>query len=196
MGHGWSVQRAAVAALTAGALAAAGCGHGDPGAGTASVKAAPEAAVNFSGKHITLQTSVAKGEQRVHIKVVSTKSRSTVALVPVYVNGRGPYAFALDTGASKSLIDTRLAHELGLKSLGKTPKLHGVAGSARGDRIRVLKWRAGGVTLHPETITSLPLAGDKGTGEAGLLGSDVLSRYGKIAIDYDHDLLLLDPRVK
>jgi len=28
------------------------------------------------------------------------------------------------------------------------------------------------------------------------LGSDVLSRYGKIAIDYDKGLLVLDPAVK
>lgn len=196
MGHGRAVQRAAAAALTAGALAAAGCGH-EQGTGAASAGGEQAAAVNLGGKHVTLKTAgVAKGEQRVRIKVVTTKSRSTVALVPVYVNGRGPYAFALDTGASKSLIDTRLARELGLKSLGRTPKLHGVAGSARGQRIHVVRWRAGGVGLHPETITSLPLAGENGTGEAGLLGSDVLSRYGKIAIDYDHDLLLLDPKVK
>jgi hypothetical protein len=33
-------------------------------------------------------------------------------------------------------------------------------------------------------------------GPVGLLGSDVLSRYGKIAIDYDRGLLVLDPPVK
>lgn len=33
-------------------------------------------------------------------------------------------------------------------------------------------------------------------GPVGLLGSDVLSRYGKIAIDYDKGLLILDPPVK
>ena len=33
-------------------------------------------------------------------------------------------------------------------------------------------------------------------GPVGLLGSDVLSRYGKIAIDYDKGLLVLDPPVK
>jgi hypothetical protein len=33
-------------------------------------------------------------------------------------------------------------------------------------------------------------------GPVGLLGSDVLSRYGKIAIDCDEGLLVLDPPVK
>ncbi|HEY4896829.1 MAG TPA: hypothetical protein VII01_12140 [Solirubrobacteraceae bacterium] len=33
-------------------------------------------------------------------------------------------------------------------------------------------------------------------GPIGLLGSDVLSRYGKIAVDYDKSLLILDPPIR
>jgi predicted aspartyl protease len=36
-------------------------------------------------------------------------------LVPVTVNGRGPYDFVVDTGASHVVIDTALADELGLQ---------------------------------------------------------------------------------
>jgi hypothetical protein len=46
---------------------------------------------------------------------------------------------------------------------------------------------------HPGHKTSPPRAV---SGPVGLLGSDVLSRYGKIAIDYDKGLLILDPPVK
>ena len=63
-------------------------------------------------------------------------------------------------------------------------------------------WRAGNVKLPPSMIAAIGSAvaqtGATGTlrGPMGLLGSDVLSRYGKIAIDYDRGLLVLDPPVK
>jgi hypothetical protein len=45
----------------------------------------------------------------------------------VYVNGHGPYRFLLDTGANLNLIDTRLAHKIGL-----TETSHVELGSAAG----------------------------------------------------------------
>jgi predicted aspartyl protease len=39
-------------------------------------------------------------------------------MVDVYVNGRGPYSFILDTGTSAVAIDRALAAELGLKKAG------------------------------------------------------------------------------
>jgi hypothetical protein len=40
-----------------------------------------------------------------------------------------------------------------------------------------------------------PRALNASTDPVGLLGSDVLSRYGKVAIDYNRALLILDPRL-
>jgi predicted aspartyl protease len=56
-------------------------------------------------------------------------ANGTMILVPAEVNGRGPYCFALDTGASTSVVSPRLAAELGLSGpptdaesvLGKLP---------------------------------------------------------------------------
>lgn len=182
------------AVVVAGVVAlAAGCGGGQKGAGAAR----QEAAVTPSGKHIRLSTpGVAKGQQRVRLKVIAAKGRNTIALVPVFINGRGPYPFALDTGASQSLIDSTLAHALRLRVVGKSPPLHGITGGGRGQSVQVNNWRAGGVRLPADTISSFRLLTGRGNGPAGLLGSDVLSRYGKIAVDYDRDLLLLDPPVK
>ena len=45
---------------------------------------------------------------RLHFKVIA----GSVIIVPVQVNGRGPYDFVLDTGAESTLIDTDLADEL------------------------------------------------------------------------------------
>ena len=36
-------------------------------------------------------------------------------LVPVRVDGRGPYAFLLDNGSSYDVVDTAVAHELALE---------------------------------------------------------------------------------
>jgi hypothetical protein len=78
--------------------------------------------------------------------------------------------------------------------------LQGVTGAASAENFAVASWRAGTIALPPSTIASIgsPAAGvvSRLHGPVGLLGSDVLSRYGKIAIDYDKGLLVLDPPVK
>lgn len=181
-------MRIAAVALAMTASALAGCGGSHPQHASAT-----ENAVNLKGKHVPLTTpSVLKGQQTVKLTVLSAKDRSTIAVIPVWIDGKGPYPFALDTGATKSLVDSHLVDRLGLPKTGHKPVLSGVAGSARGEEVKVHDWRAGQVALHPETVASLDLGGP-GNGPAGLLGSDVLSRYGKIAIDYNKNLLVLDP---
>lgn len=184
----------ACAVVVTGVLALApGCGGGQKSANVTG----QEAAVTPSGKHVNLSTpGVPKGQQRVRLKVIATKGHNTIALVPVFIDGRGPYPFALDTGASQSLIDSSLARVLRLRVVGKSRPPHGITGGGRGQAVQVTNWRAGGVRLPADTISSFKLLSGRGNGPAGLLGSDILSRYGKIAVDYDKDLLLLDPPVK
>ena len=159
------------------------------------------------GTHLSkLSTSgTPKGEQAVKIEVVATSprpTRQTLALVPVFIDGHGPLPFALDTGASRSLISSALAGRLGLPRRGSAGMLQGVTGAASAENFAVASWRAGTVSLPPSMIAAIgspnPTAGASGglRGPVGLLGSDVLSRYGKIAIDYDKGLLVLDPPVK
>jgi hypothetical protein len=184
---GWA---ALAAVVVTGGLA--GCG------GSSQKKSSLEGAVTPSGGHIKLRTpsAVAKGERTVKLKVIATRSRATIAVIPVYIGGKGPYPFALDTGAMKSLVDSKLAADLHLRNVGQARgAIVGVAGSERGSLVEIRNWRAGQIALHPETIAAARLT-PGGNGPAGLLGSDVLSRYGKVAVDYDHDLLLLDPPVK
>jgi hypothetical protein len=101
------------------------------------------------------------------------------------------------------LISAALAHELGLPAHGSAGMLEGVTGATSAQNYSVQSWRAGNVTLPASMIAAVgstapgtpPSAGTL-HGPVGLLGSDVLSRYGKIAIDYDKRLLVLDPPVK
>lgn len=185
-------------------LLAVGCGSSAHGA--AATHTSSGAVITPSGHRLAKLSTpgTPKGEQTVRIEVVATStspSRQTLALVPVFIDGRGPFPFALDTGASRSLISAELANKLGLPSRGSAGMLEGVTGAASAENFAVASWRAGSVALPPSTIaavgspTAAPGAADL-HGPVGLLGSDVLSRYGKIAIDYDHALLVLDPPVK
>ena len=50
---------------------------------------------------------------------VMKQGKQVLALVPVKINGAGPYTFALDTGASRSLVDSQLAAKLHVKKVGR-----------------------------------------------------------------------------
>jgi Aspartyl protease len=184
----------------AAAVLAAGCGTG--------AHARTGAIVTPSGHRLSKLSTpgTPRGEQTVKIEVLATSSRpsrETLALVPVYIDGHGPLPFALDTGASRSLISAALAQRLHLPARGSAGTLQGVTGATSAENYAVVSWRAGTVRLPPSTIAAIgsptaatpPSAGTL-QGPVGLLGSDVLSRYGKIAIDYDKALLVLDPPVK
>ncbi|CAA9529986.1 MAG: hypothetical protein AVDCRST_MAG30-3685 [uncultured Solirubrobacteraceae bacterium] len=155
-------------------------------------------AVNAKGDKVKLRTEKpAKGQSRIKLTVVTGEDRNTLALVPVFINGKGPLAFAVDTGASQTVIDEAAARKIGLKP-GKTiGTMQGVTGSSKAREIEISSWKADRVALKRQKIASLRgMAGKKGDGPEGLLGSDVLSRYGKVAVDYDADVLILDPKLK
>jgi Aspartyl protease len=193
------------ASLAATLVAAAGCGSATHHSTTSTKHTGTGAVVTPSGHRLSkLSTSgTPKGEQTVKIEVVATSGRpirQTLALVPVFIDGHGPLPFALDTGASRSLISATLAERLRLPARGSAGMLQGVTGAASAENFAVASWRAGTITLPPSMIAAIgsPAAGavTRLHGPVGLLGSDVLSRYGKIAIDYDKGLLVLDPPVK
>ena len=185
-------------------MLAAGCGSAAHHS-TTTKHTGTGAVVTPSGHRLSkLSTSgTPHGEQTVKIEVVATSARptrQTLALVPVFIDGHGPLPFALDTGASRSLISATLAERLRLPARGSAGMLQGVTGAASAENFAVASWRAGAISLPPSLIAAIgsPAAGavSRLHGPVGLLGSDVLSRYGKIAIDYDKGLLVLDPPVK
>jgi Aspartyl protease len=198
-------------ALVLGSAAAlcAGCGsshHTARGTNTA-------AAVSPEGRPIgKLSTpGTPKGEQTVPIEVIGEKGpqRAAMALVPVRIDGKGPFPFALDTGASTSLIPAKLAELLHLRREGANKHVAGITGRGEAYPVRIGNWTAGKVALPPSLISALvekrpetpapaPVRpkSNRVKGPVGLLGSDVLSRYGKIAVDYDDNLLVLDPPVR
>jgi hypothetical protein len=132
----------------------------------------------------------------VELEVVEGPEGSILAFVPVMIQGQGPYAFALDTGASSSVIDERIAEELELEQVGEEQGVTGVTGATEAVSVQIEEWNLDGVDLGARPAIVLDLGGDEddGPGLEGLLGSDVLSAFGAITVDYDAGLLILRPR--
>jgi predicted aspartyl protease len=135
-----------------------------------------------------------RGQMLVDIKVLK-QGKQVLAVVPVTINGKGPWAFAIDTGASQSLVDSQVAKELAVPTTGTKQKIAGVASVTKVASIRVRDWRVGAVKLPPTIVVeaNLPFGNAHG-GVQGLLGSDMLSLFDVVTIDYDRSRLLLHRR--
>ncbi|MGH3598679.1 MAG: retropepsin-like aspartic protease, partial [Pseudonocardiaceae bacterium] len=129
----------------------------------------------------------APGSQRVPMTVVRTGA-STLGVVPVTIDGLGPKRFALDTGSSNSVVDRKVAQQLSLPQVGRSRNAAGVSCSARSQPVHVTSWRVGAVALPAQNVDSIALPVP---GLDGLLGSDVLYRFGTVTIDYAAGSLVL-----
>jgi hypothetical protein len=139
----------------------------------------------------TAATALAGGGSRVPIEV-STVAGQVAELVNVCIAGQGPFPFVLDSGAGQSTIDARLARRLDLPPAGPSETFAGVNCTGTARPVSVGQWSLEGVDLSPQALTSavLPQIGGKGE-PVGLLGSDVLSRFGAVRIDFTAGALLL-----
>ncbi len=138
---------------------------------------------------------ISGGAHAIPLVVIQGPSTGTMALVPVTIDGQGPFNFALDTGASHSAIDRELAERLNLPVTGKPTKVAGVGSISEAIPVRVNEWRAGDVELPPGTLVTLEMPStSRDLKLQGLLGSDVLSRYGAVKVDYVGRELTLHPR--
>jgi hypothetical protein len=113
----------------------------------------------------------------------------------VTINGHGPYTFALDTGASQSLVDSQVAKELRVTKTGASHPVAGITNVTTVKTIKVDDWRVGKVKLPATTVVEANLPfGDADGGVQGLLGSDMLSSFDVVTIDYDRGVLKLHAR--
>lgn len=121
----------------------------------------------------TLQYFAAQPNEQEEILYAAPTTRDRIGrvMVPVFVNGRGPYAFIIDSGASRSAITPRVAAELGLVPDPTEPViLRGVTGVAEVPSIRVERLQAGDIVLRNQR---LPVVTGKVFADAdGILGVD------------------------
>jgi hypothetical protein len=147
-----------------------------------------EPIVNFalppSGAGCGGSTALAAGAARVPI-TVSTVAGQVAELVNVCIGGRGPYPFIIDSGAGESIVDAGLASRLGLAHDGPKSEFEGVGCVGMAQPVDVPEWSVAGVALASQSLTAAKLPGFGGAGQpVGLLGSDVLSRFGAVRIDF------------
>jgi hypothetical protein len=135
-------------------------------------------------------SGAATSSGQVHARVVEGAGGARLVIVPVYISERGPYDFALDTGAARSIVDTRLVSELRLPTSGTEQAVTGVGGSSEAVRVSVETWRVDAIELPSATILSLRLPGGSPRLQ-GLLGSDMLSRFHAVTIDYEGQTVTL-----
>lgn len=135
---------------------------------------------------------VPSGTFTTDVKIVHGSGSSTLVLVPVTINGEGPYNFALDTGASVTLLDSNIANQIGLPEVGDSQQVSGIGGDQTVTPIQIKSWSAGSIPLPQATITKTRLRPSQGDSDIqGLLGSDVLSLFGTVTLNYHTGVLTL-----
>ena len=111
-------------------------------------------------------------------------------VVPVTVNGSGPYPFLLDTGATSSMVASDLARELALPHLGEAVQ---ETATATGAVSLVQATLTLGRVRREGDVISAPLAAVRAMDPAirGILGQDLL-RHGNWWLDHRGGSLLED----
>jgi predicted aspartyl protease len=139
-------------------------------------------AISITGPRAAITSG---GAISIPVRVVHDGAGGTAILVGVTIGGKGPFTFVLDTGAESSLIDSATAQRLDLKVAGSPHPISGIGGVQQAVPVQLKEWHADVLRLPAVTMDSASFAGDRlGNNIRGLLGSDVLSQFGTITIDY------------
>ena len=121
-------------------------------------------------------------------KVTASTDDALRMTVPVRVDGRGPYAFVIDTGADRTVISRELAGSLGLKP-GAPVRLNGTGGVDLTPTARIGALAVGAREMRE---VSAPTLAQANLGAEGLLGVDSL-RNQRMVMDFVHNLMLVEP---
>ena len=120
----------------------------------------------------------------IHFKLLC----GSLILVPVTVNGSGPYDFVLDTGTSMTLIDPKLAAQLSLPWVGRTTQ-YDVQSTSSSTVPTAHTWELGlgGGRVRNLTVLVESVAGlnDFDPKIRGVLGENFLSRFD-LLLDNQH----------
>lgn len=121
----------------------------------------------------------------VPVQVVTGESGATLILLPVSIGNSGPYTFALDTGASSSLVDRAIAQRDGLQQIGTPQPISGVGGNEQAYPVRIQSWHTGSLRLPSVTAAAANIATLRHESKLqGLVGSDVWRQFGSVDINY------------
>jgi predicted aspartyl protease len=122
-------------------------------------------------------------------------ARDCMIVVPVTINGSGPYDFVVDTGSNNTMLDQKLADELALPRGGDRTGLE-VMGSTTlsavsADSLSIASATVAGKDLFLFASSNLHGLPPK---VRGLLGEDFLQNFD-VLIDYRHQIIQLESGV-
>ena len=120
--------------------------------------------------------------------LATSQDRLTRMTVDVFINGQGPFAFAVDTGADRTAISASLAKQLGLVG-DRQAQLHGVAGVDTVSTTELASLRVGSKQVDAIRAPILP---DYALGAAGLLGIDALADQ-RVTMDFRDKRMTVRP---
>ena len=121
----------------------------------------------------------------------TTRDHIGRVVVPVMVNGRGPFRFIVDTGANHSTISPGLARELGLTP-AEAPSiiLDGITGSAQVSFVRIDRLQAGELTMESTAVPVVwapVMAGAEGIlGAAGITEKSLVIDFQRNRVTISH----------
>ena len=123
----------------------------------------------------------------------TTRDHIGRVVVPVKINGRGPYRFIVDTGANHSTISPDLVRELGLKTATQSlVTLDGITGASQVSYVSIDRLQAGDLTLED---TALPVVwAPVMAGADGILGAAGLSEKS-LLIDFQRNRVAIASHV-
>lgn len=108
--------------------------------------------------------------------------------VPVFLNGKGPFDFVVDTGSNRCVVCEEVAQALGLPEIGVAP-VHGILGAEPAPLVKVDRVRVGGVV---SAGIKMPRVLRSRVGADGILGLDML-RGRRVVLDFQHQSFAIDP---
>jgi predicted aspartyl protease len=119
----------------------------------------------------------------------TTLDRVGRIVVPVTLNGLGPFRMLVDTGANRTTISTVVAQRLGFDlATAPTVVLNGVTGSAEVPMVAIQRIRAGDLVLDDQQV---PVVEPRLIGGAdGILGVAGL-RDRRLVVDFRRDLVTI-----
>jgi hypothetical protein len=125
------------------------------------------------------------------VRVSFTVINGFMVVVPIRINGAGPYNFLLDTGTSRSMVVAKIADRLSLPAAGRST-IVGVHGTSAISLVQTSSLTLAGATVPYLQLTVVPNDSGFPSDVAGVLGEDFLEHFD-VLLDNRHHTLELEP---
>jgi len=116
--------------------------------------------------------------------VVPIRVVRAVIVANVCIGGEGPFPFVVDTGDTTSLVDSSLAARLHLALVDGPRTVTSFTCKRQLSFAALSRWSVGNTTLPPQTVEVGTIRSPVLPNVDGQLGSDTLSSFGAVRIDY------------